>query len=694
MAWRGCSTLRLLLIRACLLCPLAAEAGLYSSADQVVLLTPDTVASVLRNNSAALLVEFYASWCGHCVAFSPVWKALARDTREWKPAVDLVAIDCAFEENSRVCRDFGIAGYPSLKFFPAHSGSDSKGSDIKGFPRDVLGLRHLIIRKIEEHHDSWPPACPPLEAASKAEIDSTVQTNSMEYLALVFETEDSYVGREVTLDLLQFSNITVRRVLKSERELVSELEVTDFPSCYLRRRDSNFTRLHVLNEARTFYSYALQRLPGVVRSGKSKPVTSDLLQNGTQVQWRPFDRSGVYMSDLESALHYSLRVEVAARSVIAGPALDALRSYISVLAKNFPGRPMVKRKLQSLDAWMKSWEEGELPYSSLRAALDQSNQTAALPRGVRWVGCQGSRPHFRGYPCSVWTLFHLLTVQALETGSSGPLEVLWTMRRYMHNFFGCRYCSTHFEQMAEENMDSVSMLSEAVIWLWARHNQVNNRLAGDLSEDPHFPKIQWPPPDQCRECHGVKGGGEHAWNQAQVLAFLRSHYSAQHLNMTYLEKEVEVLEVLEQPQEHGKRSPGRNGRETPDPAPPEQEEEEVQKPALPRLRRSSIVSLRMRERPPDDIVDLDSFISEHYKAKAVHRAPLSGRIRQVDLQPGDLDPGRGARRWMTVLLGSGFSGLDVSLCVLFYLLSTMCLLGMYLCFKLRCRLRRTKVALP
>lgn len=46
---------------------------------------------------------------------------------------------------------------------------------------------------------------------------------------------------------------------------------------------------------------------------------------------------------------------------------------------------------------------------------------------VNWVGCQGSEPHFRGFPCSLWLLFHFLTVQAArhnlepshEAGESG-----------------------------------------------------------------------------------------------------------------------------------------------------------------------------------------------------------------------------------------------------------------------------------
>lgn len=39
------------------------------------------------------------------------------------------------------------------------------------------------------------------------------------------------------------------------------------------------------------------------------------------------------MADLESTLHYSLRLELAAHPVIKGEALSALQRYISVLAK-------------------------------------------------------------------------------------------------------------------------------------------------------------------------------------------------------------------------------------------------------------------------------------------------------------------------------------------------------------------------
>ncbi|XP_051930888.1 sulfhydryl oxidase 1 isoform X2 [Hippocampus zosterae] len=521
----------------------AAEAGLYTKSDQIVALSSDNVKSVLVNSSTAMVVEFYASWCGHCISFSPVYKRLARDIKEWKPAVDLAAIDCADENNRKVCTSFGIRGFPTLKFFHAYSREDSTGKAFTGLLHDVQALRHYIVELMEKHQDPWPPACPPLEPTSQAEIDTFLENNNVRHFALIFEDVSSYIGREVTLDLLQFENIAVRRVLSTEEDLVTKLGVTEFPSCYLYYPGGNFTRLKVKIEARTFYSYALQGLPGVVRSGKSLPASTDHIGTHQEELWRPFNRSRVYMADLESTLHYSLRVELAAHPVITGEALTSLRKYISVLAKYFPGRPILMNLLKSLDSWLQHQTGDQVSYQALSEILENSTQVpdAALPEGVRWVACQGSQPHLRRYPCGVWTLFHLLTVQAKKAGGSDLAEVLSAMTGYISNFFGCRPCAEHFENMARESLSEVNTFTDSILWLWARHNRVNNRIAGALSDDPNFPKIQWPPPDACADCHGVKENGEHKWHTKQVLSFLEDYYSAERILTDYLEDESEVL---------------------------------------------------------------------------------------------------------------------------------------------------------
>lgn len=71
--------------------------------------------------------------------------------------------------------------------------------------------------------------------------------------------------------------------------------------------------------------------------------------------------------------------------------------------------------------------------------------------------------------------FHPGTVSSPPTD---PQEVLSTMRSYVRHFFGCRPCAQHFEEMAKESLSEQNTLSAAALWLWSRHNRVNNRLAG------------------------------------------------------------------------------------------------------------------------------------------------------------------------------------------------------------------------
>ena len=66
-----------------LTCGAAAEtARLYTEDDPLVLLGSGSLKrSVSSNSSSAWLVQFYSSWCGHCIQFSSTWKALAHDVQ-------------------------------------------------------------------------------------------------------------------------------------------------------------------------------------------------------------------------------------------------------------------------------------------------------------------------------------------------------------------------------------------------------------------------------------------------------------------------------------------------------------------------------------------------------------------------------------------------------------------------------------
>ncbi|KAK2120648.1 hypothetical protein P7K49_002034 [Saguinus oedipus] len=57
-------------------------ARLYRAGEDAVwVLDSGSVRGATANSSAAWLVQFYSSWCGHCVGYAPTWRALAGDVR-------------------------------------------------------------------------------------------------------------------------------------------------------------------------------------------------------------------------------------------------------------------------------------------------------------------------------------------------------------------------------------------------------------------------------------------------------------------------------------------------------------------------------------------------------------------------------------------------------------------------------------
>ena len=77
---------------------------LYDENDKIVLLNNTNFQSTICGSSRAWMVEFYSSWCGHCIHFAPTFKSLAEDVYSWRSVISVAAIDCAMEYNMPTCR--------------------------------------------------------------------------------------------------------------------------------------------------------------------------------------------------------------------------------------------------------------------------------------------------------------------------------------------------------------------------------------------------------------------------------------------------------------------------------------------------------------------------------------------------------------------------------------------------------------
>lgn len=58
-----------------------------------------------------------------------------------------------------------------------------------------------------------------------------------------------------------------------------------------------------------------------------------LLGKQSTEPWRDFDQSKVYTADLESALHYLLRVELATHNTLEGEELKIFKDFVTLVAK-------------------------------------------------------------------------------------------------------------------------------------------------------------------------------------------------------------------------------------------------------------------------------------------------------------------------------------------------------------------------
>ncbi|KAM9324238.1 sulfhydryl oxidase 2 [Gastrophryne carolinensis] len=598
-----------------------------------------TVSAALYNSSSAWLLEFYSSWCGHCISYAATWQSLAQDVQDWHPAMKIGALNCANEENTAVCKDYGVHFYPTFRLFQAFTKEFTQGENYKDADREVQTLRHVIIDYLQgAPKENRPPALPSLEPLSSNDVTSLLGQKKPHYSAIIVESTHSYIGREVILDLMLYENIAVHRVLSAEKAALETLGVVSLPSCYLIYPDGTHGLINISKPLRSIFSSHLKSLPSVrKKAGGHSDLPPRLSpEDATQeVIWKDYDKSKMYMADLESGLHYLLRVELATHKTLEGEKLKTFKDLITILYKLFPGRPHVVKLLETLQEWLVSMPLEKIPYDAILDIVNNKMRISGifLTNRVQWVGCQGSRSQLRGYPCSLWKLFHSLSVQAASrpsaltnTAFEGEAQVvLMIMRRYIREFFGCRECAQHFEEMAKQSV-SVKTTEEAVLWLWRKHNVVNDRLAGALSEDPKSPKVQWPTPNLCPACH-EEVNGLHSWNEKEVLDFLKRHYSSQEISLQYADPDIE-----------------------------RRYEEDSEKDPL--LSRSPGHESKLHE-PPGPM--------------------LLGKL--VPHKNKDQEGSNNSVTFLTL----GFSNIDMSLCVVLYITSCLFLMIMYFFFKVRSR---------
>lgn len=118
-----------------------------ASCQQVVQLTELNFDNIVMNPENNVLVEFYAPWCGHCKTLAPTYEKVGAAFRHESNCV-VAKLDADSER--KLGERFGVAGYPTLKFF---SKTNKEGQDyIQG--RDEQGFINFLNEKCGTHRIS------------------------------------------------------------------------------------------------------------------------------------------------------------------------------------------------------------------------------------------------------------------------------------------------------------------------------------------------------------------------------------------------------------------------------------------------------------------------------------------------------------------------------------------------------------
>ena len=117
------------------------------SSDDVIELTDDNFDKLVLNSEDVWLVEFFAPWCGHCKNLAPEW---AKAAKELKGKVKLGALDATAHQSKAA--EYGVRGYPTIKFFPGGRKSSSDVQDYDG----GRTASDIVSWALDKHTESIP----------------------------------------------------------------------------------------------------------------------------------------------------------------------------------------------------------------------------------------------------------------------------------------------------------------------------------------------------------------------------------------------------------------------------------------------------------------------------------------------------------------------------------------------------------
>ncbi|KAK6141179.1 hypothetical protein DH2020_025062 [Rehmannia glutinosa] len=165
--------------------------ALYGPSSPVVQLNPNNFKSKVLNSNGVVLVEFFAPWCGHCQALTPIWEKAANVL---KGVATVAALDA--DAHQSLAQEYGIRGFPTIKVFvPGKPPVDYQGArDVKPIVEFALKqvkifLVNFVKALLKERLDGKSAG----GSNQKSEPSASVELNSRNFDELVLKSKELWI---------------------------------------------------------------------------------------------------------------------------------------------------------------------------------------------------------------------------------------------------------------------------------------------------------------------------------------------------------------------------------------------------------------------------------------------------------------------------------------------------------------------
>ena len=400
--------------------------------------------------------------------FKQPFSDVAIELQHMRKTVVMTVVNC-MDSNRKLCTEKNIDAFPTTRLYPPGKGNKnpkyrtlerlqvlpSKEKIISTLTEAVMGSPNssdITFQSFREQHAKLKKDSDAMLVLFQkgSGLDSELSNNLRMYSAAFHGVKYARVNLKYP-ETRESANTFLEQNLKStgirkfplllhsfydpyQKKVVNEViqEASEFPSSFYEAMKvslaENYRKGPTLDDV-FVTGYSKSALESVAEILKDPEVLKVL---------KTRNNDKVYMEDLLSAAVYTLSSEVPMGLPLPDDAaFEGLRSMLVCIAKFFPDVPSDKTSdleqlsmsgtirntsnalIKFIDSKNINGKRADITHSSWGATLESafkafSHNKEASVWEPKFVGCLGSEITYRGYPCSLWTLFHTLQVRATE----------------------------------------------------------------------------------------------------------------------------------------------------------------------------------------------------------------------------------------------------------------------------------------